>query len=290
VHKKLIGRPTIRSRQVAAELRRLRKRAGLTTGEAAARLGVSQSKMSRVETGASGLQIDDVSAMLGLYHVPAKRREEILNLVREAAEPGWVRIHGRGLPEQWQALIEWEDKATSLHNYQPVVLPGLVQTPEYARAVIRDTAPQELPESEVDTKVAARLARQAILSRVLPPALHVLLHEPALRVPVGGPSVMAAQFRHLADLARRPRITIQVVPLAAGPHPGLEGPFMLMDFAADPTLVYLENKVTSIFLEEDSHIASYKLAWQRIQAKALSPEQSVALIARLAKKPDGSST
>jgi transcriptional regulator with XRE-family HTH domain len=274
---------------VAAELRRLRKRAGLTTGEAGARLGISQSKMSRVETGSSGLQIDDVSAMLGLYHVPAKRREEILNLVREAAEPGWVRIHGRSLPEQWQALIEWEDKATALRNYQPLALPGLVQTADFARAIIRDTADRELSQSEMDTKVAARLARHAILSRTLPPAVHMLIYEPALRVPVGGPSVMAAQLRHLAELARRPRMTIQVVPLAAGPHAGLEGPFMLMDFADDPTLVYLENKVTSIFLEEDSHIASYKLAWERIQAKALSPEQSVALIARLAKKPDGSS-
>jgi len=290
VHKKLIGRPTIRSRQVAAELRRLRKRAGLTTGEAGARLGISQSKMSRVETGSSGLQIDDVSAMLGLNHVPAKRREEILNLVREAAEPGWVRIHGRGLPEQWQALIEWEDKATSLSYFQPTMIPGIVQTPDYIRAILRATADRELPESEVDTKVAARLARQAILSRTLPPALQLLLYEPALRVPVSGPDVMAAQLRHLAELARRPRVTVQVVPLAVGPHPGLEGPFLLMDFEFDPPLVHLENRAASIFLEEDSHIASYRLAWQRIQAKALSPEQSVALIARLAKKPDGSGT
>lgn len=286
----MLGRPTIRSRQVAGELRRLRKQAGLTTGEAGARLGVSQSKVSRVESGASGLRIDDVAAMLGLYHVPATRREEILALVREAAKPGWVRIHGQGLPEQWQALIEWEDLATSFLHYQPMMIPGILQTADYARAIIRDTADREQSESEVDNKVAARLGRQGILSRALPPALHVVLYEPALRVPVGGPAVLAAQLRHLAELARRPRVTIQVVPLAAGPHPGLEGPFMLMEFATDPPLVHLENRVTSIFLEEDPHIASYRLAWQRIKARALPPERSVALIARLAKYPDGSTT
>lgn len=283
-----MGRPTIRSRQIANELRRLRKRAGLTTGEVGARLGLSQSKVSRVETGTSGLRVDDVAAMLGLFHVPANRRDEILALVRKAAEPGWVQIHGRKLPEQWQALIEWEDKATSLHNYQPSVLPGLVQTADYARAVIENSADRDLPESEVDTKVAARLGRQGILSRPLPPQLHVLLYEPALHVQVDGTGVLASQLRQLLEMARRPKVTIQVVPITAGPHPGLEGPFVLMDFPSDPPLAYLENRVLSIFLEEDPHIASYRLAWQRILAKALSPERSAKLIAQLARTADGS--
>ncbi len=286
----VIGRPTIRSRQVAAELRRLRKRAGLTTGEAGARLGLSQPKVSRMETGTTGLRLDDVAAMLGLYHVPATRREQLMDLLRQAAEPGWVQVHGRGLPEQWQALIEWEDKATALRNYQPSVLPGLVQTADYARAIIRDTADHDLPEFEVDTKVAARLGRQGILSRTLPPQLDVLLCEPALRVPVGGPGVLAGQLRHLLELTRRSKVTIQVIPLSAGPHPGLEGPFVLMDFPADPPLVYLENRAVSIFLEDDPHIASYRLAWRRILARALSAERSATLIAELARQSDGSTT
>lgn len=286
----VIGRPTIRSRQVSAELRRLRKRAGLTTGEAGARLGLSQAKVSRMETGTTGLRLDDVAAMLGLYHVPAKRREQLLDLVRQAAEPGWVQVHGRGLPEQWQALIEWEGKATSLAHFQPLVVPGILQTSDYARAVIRDTADHDLSESEVDIKVAARLGRQGILSRTLPPQLDVLLHEPALRLPVGGPGVLAGQLRHLLELTRRARVTIQVVPLSAGPHPGLEGPFVLMDFPADPPLVHLENRVMSIFLEDDAHIASYRLTWRRILAKALSAERSATLIAELARQSDGSTT
>lgn len=284
------GRPTIRSRQVAGELRRLRKAAGLTTGEVGARLGLSQAKVSRVETGVSGLQIDDVAAMLGLYHVPAKRREEILNLVRRAAEPGWVHVHRHSLPEQWQTLIEWEDTATSLMHYQPLVVPGILQTPDYARAVIKQTADRDLSESELDTKVAARLGRQGILSRPLPPDLHVVLYEPALSVPVGGPAVMARQLRHLLEMARRPRVTIQVVPFVAGPHSGLEGPFVMMDFSADPPLVHLENRVMSIFLEEEPHIATYRLAWQRILTKALSPERSAKVITEMARTADGSKT
>lgn len=286
----VIGRPTIRSRQVANELRRLRKKAGLTTGEVGSRLGLSQSKVSRVETGTSGLQIDDVAAMLGLYHVPAKRRDEILGLVRQAAEPGWVQLHGRNLPEQWQALIEWEDKATTLQNWAPLGIPGLLQIADYARAIIQGMAESELSESEVDIMVRARLGRQSILSRPLPPQLHVLLYEPALHVSVGGPAVLTAQLRQVVEAAKRPKITVQVVPFAAGPHPGMEGPFVLMSFPADPALVYLENRVMSIFLEEDPHTESYKLAWQRVLAKALSPERSVKLIADLARKLDGSKT
>lgn len=284
------GRPTIRSRQVAGELRRLRKAAGLTTGEVGARLGLSQAKVSRVETGVSGLQIEDVAAMLGLYHVPAKRREEILELVRRAAEPGWVHVHRHSLPEQWQILIEWEDTATTLLHYQPTMIPGIVQTSDYARAIIKGTADRDLPQSEVDTKVAARLGRQGILSRPLPPHLHVLLYEPALQAAIGGPSVLAAQMRHLWEMTRRLNVTIQVVPFAAGPHPGLEGPFVLMEFPTDPPLVHLENRVMSIFLEEEPHIASYRLAWQRILAKALSPERSAKLITDMARKLDGSTT
>jgi hypothetical protein len=190
-----------------------------------------------------------------------------------------VQLHGRKLPEQWQALIEWEDKAVTLQNWAPLGIPGLLQTADYARAIIRGMSERELPESEVDTMVKVRLGRRAILSRPLPPKLHILLYEPALHVAVGGPDVLAVQLRHLAEATRRASVTIQVVPFSAGPHPGLEGPFMLMGFPSDPPLVYLENRVMSIFLEEESHTASYRLAWQRILAKALSPERSAKLIA-----------
>ncbi|MGH3432786.1 MAG: DUF5753 domain-containing protein, partial [Thermocrispum sp.] len=220
------------------------------------------------------------------YHVPLRRREELLELVRNAADPGWVRVHRSGLPDQWQALLELEGSTTALYYFQPLMIPGFLQTADYARAIISGTAQTALPETELDSKVAARLGRQALLTRPLPPSLHVLLYEPALRVPVGGTDVLAAQLRHLAEMTRRPRVTVQVIPLAAGPHPGLEGPFMIMEFESDPTLVYLENRVQSIFLEEPPHIQSYRLAWERIHSRALPAQRSAQLIAELAKHPE----
>lgn len=276
------GGGTVKSRQVSAELRRLRRAAGMTAAEVGALMGMSQSKVSRMETGKRGLKVDEVAALLGLYKVHALRRVEILNMVREADTPGWVWLHGQRLPDQWATLIELESKATALRTFQPLWIPGLFQTPDYARAVIVGTAERELTDVEVDTKVAARLGRQNVISRVLPPNLHVLLYEPALRVPVGGPRTLAGQLRRLLEMGQRQHVTIQVVPIAAGAHPGLEGPFMIMDFDADPTLVHLENRVQSAFLEEASHIHSYRLAWMRILARALTARRSLEVIAATA--------
>ncbi|WP_026422751.1 helix-turn-helix domain-containing protein [Actinokineospora inagensis] len=276
------GRPTIRSRQVAGELRRLRKQAGLTTGEVGARLGLSQAKVSRVETGSSGLRLRDVQAMLGLYRVPEPRQEEILDLVRRAAEPGWVQVHGRGLPEQWQTLIDWESKALALRAHHGGLVPGLLQTADYARAAIRDTAAVRPSDVELDGKVAARLARQGILSRERPPSLHALIGEAALRIPVGGQAVASAQLRHLAELNRKPHVVVRVVPMAAGAHPGLEGSFLLMDFAEDRSLVYTEHRSRTLFLDDDSAVQTHRHAWDRIAAAALPAPESADLITELA--------
>jgi transcriptional regulator with XRE-family HTH domain len=272
------GRPTVRSRQVAFELRRLRRRSGLTTGEAGARLGISQSKISRIENANFGLKETEVAAMLGLYHVPADRRDKILDLVRKAAEPGWWQAYGKRLSEQWQTLIEFESICTGLANFEPVAIPGLLQIPEYARALMTCTSGRERSRSEVDTMVNARAARQAVLTKPDAPTLHVLIHEPAFRVPVGGPGVMRRQLEHLLELATQPQITIGVVPLAAGPHPGFLGPFMIIDLAAEPALAYLENRVSCIFLEEESHIDAYRLDWERILSVAMDPENSMEFI------------
>lgn len=280
-----VGRPSIRSRQVAGELRRLRKASGLTTGDAAARLGMSQSKISKLENSLLGLTLEEVATMLGLYQVPGDRREELLDLVRKAAEPGWVQVHGSGLPDQWQALIDWEGKATGLRHFAPLMIPGLLQTADYARAIIVGTAERELSDNELETKVAARLGRQGILSRPIPPELHVVFAESALRIPLGTQAVLAEQLRHLMRLSNRQRISIQVVPLSAGPHPGLEGQFALMDFEADPSMTYVENRAQSIFIEGDA-VAGYALAWERIRSVALPPERTARLLGKMAAELD----
>lgn len=276
------GRPTIKSRQVAGELRRYRIAAGHSTTSAGILLGISQSQVSRIETGSRGLKPDEVAAMLGLYQVPAARREEIMELVRQSAEKGWwVSRYGTQLPQQWQALIDYEQQATAIYSFEPIGIPGLLQTADYARAIIDGTAEMPLDGAELDAKVSARLGRQAILSRSEPPTLSVLLHEPALLLPVGGLGAMRRQLRHLVDMSERPDVSVGIVPLAAGPHAGLDGSFLIMDTADEQSVVYQESKTRNAFLEQED-VEIYKMTWKRISAVALDPDRSRKMIAALA--------
>ncbi|MGB8995287.1 MAG: Scr1 family TA system antitoxin-like transcriptional regulator, partial [Pseudonocardiaceae bacterium] len=147
---------SVRSRQVAAELRTSRERAGLSGAEVAKRMGMTPSTISRIETGNSGLQIEDVAALLGLYQVPASTRDELLDLVRRSEERGWW-TRQPGLPQLWRSLIDFEAKATRVQNYEALFVPGLLQTAEYTRAIIQGVAPT-VSEAELDNLVAARMA------------------------------------------------------------------------------------------------------------------------------------
>jgi len=271
---------SVRSRQVAAALRELRERAGLSGAEVAKRMGMSPSKISRIETGNSGLQIEDVAALLGLYQVPASTRDELLDLVRRSEERGWW-TRQPGLPQLWRSLIDFEAKATRVQNYEALVVPGLLQTAEYARALIDGVAPT-VSEAELDNLVAARMARQTVLTRASAPHFFAVVDEGALRRPVGGPGVMHRQLHHLLGVAEQPHVTVRVVPLAAGAHAGLRGPFVILEFADDPALVFIENHGTGLFLEEETDLAAYRLALGNILHKALAPAATAELITQVA--------
>ena len=270
---------SIRSRQVAAELRALREKAGLSGAEVAKRMGMSPSKISRIETGNSGLQIEDVAALLGLYQVPASKRDELLDLVRRSEERGWW-TRQPGLPQLWRSLIDFEAKATRLQNYEALVVPGLLQTAEYARALIAGVAPT-VSEAELDNLVAARMARQAVLTRTHAPQLFAVVDEGALRRPIGQPGVMHRQLQHLLSAAEQPHVTLRVVSLAAGAHAGLRGPFVILEFAEEPTLVFVENHGTGLFLEEEADLSAYRLALGTILQAALAPAATAELIAEI---------
>ncbi len=269
-----------RSRQAAAALRALREQAGLSGAEVARRLDMSPSKISRIETGITGLQVEDVAALLGLYQVPAAVREELLDLVRRSVERGWW-TRQPGLPKLWRSLISFEAKATRVQNYEALVVPGLLQTAEYARAVIQGVAPT-VSAAELDTLVAARMARQAVLSRANAPQFFALVDEAALRRPLGEPGVMHRQLQHLLSTAEQPHVTLRVVPLAAGAHAGLRGPFVILEFAEEPALVYLANQSTEMFLEEEADLAAYRLALGNILNAALAPAATAELITQIA--------
>lgn len=271
---------SVRQRRVSAELRALRQERGYTCQQVADALDWSISKVSRMETGIRGLFPDDVAALLGYLEAPSKTREELLTLVRDGEKLNWIEI-GRGLPSDWKNLIRIENEATALYNYEPLVVPGLLQTGDYATAVIRACNCQ-LAEGAADQMVRTRMGRQALLSRPEGPTLDVIIEEMALRRPIGGPGAMYGQLQHLMNMANRPRIKIQVLPFEVGSHPGLNGPFLILEFDAQPTLVHHEFRATGAFLEEGRHIAQAKVDWRELSAKALSPEESASFIAGLA--------
>jgi transcriptional regulator with XRE-family HTH domain len=271
---------SVRQRRVSAELRALRKARNLTCEQVAEALGWSTAKISPMETGSRGLYPDDVSAMLGFLQVPADLREELLALVRDGKDRNWIRVGGR-LPTDWKDLIKFEADATALHNYESAFIPGLLQTGDYAREVIH-AGNSQLSEPEVDYLVRTRMGRQAILSGFQAPKFSAIIDETVLRRPVGEPGVMPGQLHHLLNMLRRPNIDLRVVPFSAGAHPGMEGPLLILDFADQPSLLYLEFRGATGLIEEDPTLRRAKLAWQKLRSIAMSPETSARLIATIA--------
>jgi transcriptional regulator with XRE-family HTH domain len=274
--------PSVRSRQVSALLRSLREEQGLSGAEVAKALGMSPSKISRLETGNRGLRVDDVAALLGHYKVPEQKRAQILDQVRKSEDRGWWESQGLRLPQLWQALINFESRATRIQNFEALVVPGLLQTDEYTEAII-GSINKTLSKTELTNLVASRRARQAVLSRRDLQFLAVI-DEGALRRPITESGVMRRQLRHLVDTSERPNITIRVVPLQAGQYAGLQGPFACLDFDDEPSLVYIENHHFGMFLDEKEDAAAYRVALGNILNEALEPAESATLIANLAEE------
>jgi transcriptional regulator with XRE-family HTH domain len=274
----MTGNPhtSVRSRTVAAELRRLREERGLSCVEVGRTLGVSASKISRIETGHSGLQADDVATLLGFYQVPSVRRQELLDLLRRGDQKGWWQRQA-GLPKLWRMLIDYENRASRIQHYSSLLVPGLLQTGEYCEAVLHGTD-ESLSAAELDNLVASRMGRQTVLTRSTAPQYLAVVHEAALRMPVGGPGLMLRQLRHLLTIGERPNIALRAVPFTAGAHAGLRGSFMILELAEEPDVVHVEGQVTAAFLEDEGDVSRYRLALRNILNVALSPAGTAALL------------
>ncbi|WP_041314716.1 helix-turn-helix domain-containing protein [Saccharothrix espanaensis] len=273
---------SVRSRTVANALRLYREQHHMSCEDVAEMLGVSASKISRMETGKSGLQMDDVASLLGFYKVPGARRRELLDLMRRGEEMGWWERQA-GLPKLWRALIDFENKALRIHNYQALMIPGLLQTAEYAHALVKAIDPT-LSEYELDKLVSARMARQTLLSRSNGPQYLAVVHEAALRIEVGDRGVMRRQLRQLQNVLERPNVTVVAVPMSAGPHVGLRGAFMVLEFEHEPAIVHVENQVTGLFLEDPADLEGYRLALRNILGVSLAPGATADLLAELIKE------
>jgi transcriptional regulator with XRE-family HTH domain len=275
--------PTVRRKRLGIELRRLRERAELTCEDVGQRLECSGTRISRMETGRISVRPGDVRELLEVYGVTGAGADSLVQLAREARRKGWWHTHGRVLPSWFEAYIGLESEAVRLRDFQPLVMPGLLQTEDYARAVLR-AAPHAGSSAEIDRQVALRMERQAILGQAIPPDLWVVLSESVLRVHVGGPAVMRVQLMRLAEVAERPNVTLQVLPFTTAAHVQPISPFTMLEFTddADPTVVYLEHLTGSLFLENEDEVRRYRVVFDHLRAEALGTGQTADLIARVA--------
>jgi transcriptional regulator with XRE-family HTH domain len=275
--------PTVRRKRLGIELRRLREQAGLTCEDVGHRLDCSGTRISRIETGRISVKPGDVREMLEIYGVSSAEADSLAQLARDARRKGWWHTYGRMLPTWFEAYVGLEAEAVRLRDFQSMVVPGLLQTEDYARGVLR-TAPGAGSAEDIDRQVALRVERQSVLGQANPPGLWVVLSESVLRVQVGGAPVMRAQLRHLIDVAGRSSVTLQVLPFTTAAHVQPISPFTILEFpdAADPTVVYLEHLTGSIFLENEDEVRRYSEVFDHLRAEALGTGQSIELIGRLA--------
>jgi transcriptional regulator with XRE-family HTH domain len=276
--------PTIRRRRLGAELRRRREAAGVTIEGVAERLECSASKISRIETGHTSATPRDVRDMLEIYGVVGSEADELVQISREARQKGWWHPYSAVLTSAYVGL---EAAANSVRCYEQQVVPGLLQTEDYAHAMIRAAARPDSTAEEVERRVRVRLGRQSLLTQDDPIDLWVVLDEAAVGRPVGGDAVMRAQLERLVAAAEQPNITIQVLPFEVGAHAGMDGTFAILDFPepSDPEVVFAENATGGLFLEKADEIRKYLFIFEQISTAALSPEDSVILISKFAKEP-----
>ena len=276
--------PTVRRRRLGQELRRLRELKGMTAEEVAERLLVSQSKISRLENGRRSISQRDVRDLCGVYEVEDHRIvESLMQMAKDSRQQGWWHSFG-DIP--YSVYIGLETDAASLRVYDPQVVPGLLQTRQYAEALIAGALP-ETAAADVEKRVQVRLRRQErITAPESPLRLWTVMDESALRRVVGNRSLMRDQLEHLVEQSQLPHVTVQVIPFEMGAHPGLNGQYAILEFpdAADSSVVYIEGVTSDLYLEKANDVQKYSVMYEHLRAQALNPDQSRQFIADIAKE------
>jgi len=276
--------PTVRRRRLGSELRKLRDASGLKLEEVAAALGVAPSTLSRIETGKAPTKSAYLNQMLEMYGVtdPAQR-QVLVDMAREGHRKGWWSAFDDVLPSGFDIFVGLEAETTGIRSYENSVVHGLLQTKEYARAVLRELQPR-LTAEQIERQVDLRMARQGRLDDEPPLDLWVIHDEAVIRRMVGGPEVMKAQLRRMLEEVL-PGMTLQVLPFASGAHAGLRGPFNILEFAdrTDSRVAHVESVGGFLYLEKDREVRSCADAFDRLRAAALSPGASADLIEQAVK-------
>jgi len=275
--------PTALRILLGSQLRRLREEKGLTREEAGRRIRGSESKISRMELGRVSFKPRDVADLLTLYGVEDEaQRSAVLELAEKANEPGWWHRFNDLLPSWFQAYVGLEEAASRIRTYEVQFIPGLLQTKEYARAVITAGAAGITPE-EIERRVELRLQRQQVLDRPNGPFFWAVIDEAALRRPIGGTDVMRAQLGHLIDLMRQPNITNQVMPFSFGGHSAEGGAFSILRFADPdmPDIVFVEQLASALYLDKREDVDRYSEVMERLCAVSTTPDETVKLLEKI---------
>jgi hypothetical protein len=261
----------------------MREASGATIDQVAERLACSASKISRIETGQSGISQREVRDIVAAYGVGGEQAESLVEMAREAKQRGWWQLYGTVLTSAYVGL---EAAAEETRSYEALVVPGLMQTEDYARAMIRAARP-EITDEAIEQRVRVRLNRQSLLTQEDPLTVSVVLDEAVLRRPVGGQQVMRRQLERLCEVAALPNVTLQVLPFGAGAHGGMDGTFTMLLFrgVANQDLVFSANAAGGLFLEKDEEVTTYAAIFARLGSAALPAAESIELIAALAKEP-----
>lgn len=272
--------PTALRILLGAQLRRLRENKGVSRDEAGRYIRGSESKISRMELGRVSFKERDVADLLTLYGVESEEaRAAVMNLVEQANEPGWWHRFNDVLPGWFQTYVGLEEAASRIRTYEVQFVPGLLQTKEYARAVITAGAVGAAPE-DIARRVDLRLERQRILEGGDGPLFWAVIDEAALRRPIGGVDVMRGQIQHLIDLMNQPNVTIQVIPFSYGGHAAEGGAFSILRFADPelPDIVYVEQLASALYLDKREEIDRYTEVMERLCAVSTTPAETVHLL------------
>ncbi|MEV7993262.1 helix-turn-helix transcriptional regulator [Streptomyces sp. NPDC086077] len=275
--------PTVRRRRLGQELRRLRELKGMTAEEVAERLLVSQSKISRLENGRRSISQRDVRDLCGVYEVEDHRIvDSLMQMAKDSRQQGWWHSFG-DIP--YSVYIGLETDAASLRVYDPQVVPGLLQTRQYAEALIQGALPEATP-TDIDKRVQVRLRRQErIAAAENPLRLWAVLDEAAVRREVGNKQVMIDQLEHLLEMSQLPHVTVQLIPFQMGAHPGVSGQYAILEFpdAADSSVVYIEGVTSDLYLEKPLDVQKYSVMYEHLRAQALNVDQTREFLSDVAK-------
>jgi transcriptional regulator with XRE-family HTH domain len=273
--------PTLRRRELGARLRALRLEQGLTVDQVSELLLCSPSKVSRMETGQRGATQRDIRDLCEIYGVTqATQVASMMELAKEGKQQGWWQSYDLDL---FSTYVGLEQAATWLCYYQSSIVPGLLQTPEYARAMHQGSLPEEFTPERADALIEVRLRRQLVLTTRDPLLrLEAIIDEAVLHRVVGGPEVMGAQLRHLVECGSMPNVTLRVIPFGVGAHPVMDNMFNVLEFGdVAPRVVYVEGLMGWIFIEKERDVARYEQVLEHLREIALDPKETIDLISKI---------